>query len=432
MSDGTGSGHVDDDEALRLVQTAARLMLEYNVRAAVLAAQVRRLGRAVGRPVEPFVGYRQATLCFDDGRCVHVQAPEYRLNVAISSGVMRLVDQVADRATAPGEAVRAMHALEQSGSVHGRWALALMFGLAASALAGILRGDYGTIITAGVGSALGLLARKELGRRHWPLFSLPFVAGVIGGVVGAAAVRLGWTRTTGLSLMVPALMLVPGPHLINGVADVFENHILPGIGRLVLAAGILLSAALGVFAGAWGLMGLREVSGATSDAVRLTLLLDVVLAGIAACGFGAFYNSPWRALGASIGCGMIGHGVRFLCLGGGAGLAGSTFVACGAVGVLAGIAAGRLRVPFPNVAFAGAVPMMPGSLMYGGMAGAVRLAASAAHAEPADATATLVLLLRASLVVGAMAAGLFAGALVARAIRRLTASRGATPADKAP
>jgi uncharacterized membrane protein YjjB (DUF3815 family) len=219
--------------------------------------------------------------------------------------------------------------------------------------------------------------------------------------------------------MVPALMLLPGPHLINGVADVFENHIVPGVGRLVLAAGLVLAAALGVFAGAWVLMGLREVSGATSDAVELTLLLDVVLAGIAACGFGAFYNSPWPVLGVSIGCGMVGHGVRFVCLGAGTGLPGSTFAACAAIGVLAGIAAGRLRFQFPNVAFAGAVPMMPGTLIYRGVAGAMKLSASGPAADPSDATATLVALLQASLVVGAMAAGLFAGALVARLVSYL-------------
>ena len=42
-----------------------------------------------------------------------------------------------------------------------------------------------------------------------------------------------------------------------------------------------------------------------------------------------------------------------------------------------------------------------------------------ADADPADATATLVLLLQAALVVGAMAGGLFAGALLARPVRQV-------------
>jgi uncharacterized membrane protein YjjB (DUF3815 family) len=161
------------------------------------------------------------------------------------------------------------------------------------------------------------------------------------------------------------------------------------------------------------------VNGTTSDAVRLTLLLDVVLAGIASCGFGAFYNSPWRALAISIGCGMIGHGVRFLCLGGGMGLPGATFLACCPIGVLAGVAASRLWVPFPDVAFAGAVPMMPGALFFRGIAGAVKLSVAGSAADPSDATATLVSLLGASFVVASMAGGLLAGALVARLVRHL-------------
>jgi hypothetical protein len=33
-------------------------MLEYNVRSGALAAQVKRLGTAIGRDVEPLIGYR--------------------------------------------------------------------------------------------------------------------------------------------------------------------------------------------------------------------------------------------------------------------------------------------------------------------------------------------------------------------------------------
>jgi uncharacterized membrane protein YjjP (DUF1212 family) len=403
----------DPGDALRLVCTAARLMLEYNVRSAVLAREVARLGRAVGVSVEPAVAYRSVTLFFADRRAAFVQVPEYRLNVAVSAGVRRLIDRVVAGALPPRDAIDAMEALQRGGPAHGRAALLLLFGLAASALAVILRADGGAAAVAGVASALGLLARRQLGRRHWPLLSLPFVAGVVGGLLGGAAIRLGWTHTTGLCLVVPALMLVPGPHLINAAADLFENHVQTAAARFLLSGAILLAAAAGVLAGAWPVMGLRGVNAATSDAFRLTLALDVVLAGLASCGFGAFYNAPWRALSVSVACGMIGHGVRFVCLDASLGLPASTFLACCAIGVLAGAAAGRLHLPFPHVAFAGAVPMMPGTLIYRGIAGAARLAASGPGAGPADVAAMIVPSLQALLVVGAMAAGLFAGALAA-------------------
>ena len=50
-------------------------------------------------------------------------------------------------------------------------------------------------------------------------------------------------------------MLVPGPHLINGVHDLLENHMQTGVCRLALATGILLTAALGVALGGWATLG---------------------------------------------------------------------------------------------------------------------------------------------------------------------------------
>lgn len=402
-----------------LIQTTARVMLEFNVRSAVLAGHVRRLGRALGLGVDCVVSYRSLTLSFDDSTAAAIaQVPEYRLNVAVASHANRIVDDVCTGRSTAADALAEMQSLSPA-PVHPRWALAAMFALAASALACILHADLGSILVSGISSALGLLARQALGRRHAPLFSLPFAAGLIAGLLGSLAVRWGWTQTTGLCLIVPALMLVPGPHFINGVADIFENQIVPGTARLVLAAGIMLAAALGVASGAWVLGGLDGVSGATSDGYTLTLLLDVVLAGLAACGFGAFYNAPWRLLWVSIACGMIGHGVRFVCLADGLGLPAATFAACAVIGVMAHVAFNRLHAPFSSIAFAGAVPMMPGTLIYRGIAGAVRLVqAGPASADPADATATLVLLLQAGFVIAAMAAGLSAGALAMSVVRR--------------
>ena len=135
------------------------------------------------------------------------------------------------------------------------------------------------------------------------------------------------------------------------------------------------------------------------------------LAGVAACGFGAFYNAPWRVLWVSIACGMLGHGIRFVALDH-MGVALSTLVACLAIGVAANLAADRLRLPFSALAFAGAVPMMPGVFIFQSIAGVIRLSAAGTTADPALAAATLALSGKSVLVVGAMAIGLLAGARI--------------------
>jgi uncharacterized membrane protein YjjB (DUF3815 family) len=223
------------------------------------------------------------------------------------------------------------------------------------------------------------------------------------------AIRLGWTETPGLCLIVPALMLVPGPHLINGAHDMLENHMQTGVCRLGLAVGILIATALGVVLGGWLTLGPATLSTSPSEAMRLTLPLDVVVAGVAACGFGAFYNAPWRVLWVSILCGVVGHGLRYLCLEH-LSVEISTLFACLAIGLVASAAAGRMRLPFSAIAFAGAVPMMPGVFIYQSIAGLMRLSAAGTSADPVLAATTLALACKSMFVVGAMVIGLVVGA----------------------
>ncbi len=244
------------------------------------------------------------------------------------------------------------------------------------------------------------------------LFAHPFAAGLIGAVLGGLAIRLGWTATPGFCLIVPALMLVPGPHLINSVNDMLDNHVQTGICRLALAMGILTATALGVVLGGWLTLGPATLSTSPSEAMPLTLSVDVALAGVAACGFGAFYNAPWRVLWVSILCGMVGHGLRHVGIEH-LGMSISTLLGCLAIGLIANMAAIRMQLPFSALAFAGAVPMMPGVFMYQSIVGAMRLSAAGAAADPALAAATLALSFKSVFVVGAMAIGLLVGARLA-------------------
>jgi uncharacterized membrane protein YjjB (DUF3815 family) len=290
-------------------------------------------------------------------------------------------------------------------------------GLAASAIAWLLSADWGAIIASGVSAAVGLIARRELATRSAILFAQPFAAGLLGAAIGGVAIRLGWTETPGLCLIVPALMLVPGPHFINSAHDMLENHMQAGVCRLGLAMGVLIATALGVVLGGWLTLGPAVLSTSPSEAMRLALPLDMVLAGVAACGFGAFYNTPWRVLWVSILCGVVGHGLRYLCLDHlSVGI--STLFACLGIGLMANVAAERLRLPFSAVAFAAAVPMMPGVSMYQSIAGAMRLSAAGAAADPALAAATLALSGQSVFVVGAMAIGLLVGARLASLVHR--------------
>jgi uncharacterized membrane protein YjjB (DUF3815 family) len=220
---------------------------------------------------------------------------------------------------------------------------------------------------------------------------------------------MGLTSTPGLCLLVPFLMLVPGPHLIKGVYDMTENHMQTGLSRLGLASVLLFGAALGVYTGARLTVGDATFNAQPSEDVIVTFAHDVILAGVASCGFGVAFNAPWRILWISIVSGMIGHGLRYLCLHYGVSLEVATFLACLPIGVIAGIAVEKIQVPFAAVAFAGAVPMMPGAFIFQAISGALTIGQGGAAAEQALVTSTLAGIYRSAFVVAAMAFGLLIG-----------------------
>jgi uncharacterized membrane protein YjjB (DUF3815 family) len=187
-----------------------------------------------------------------------------------------------------------------------------------------------------------------------------------------------------------------------------------------LATTLLFAAATGIVLGAWLTVGTAVTGSAASRS--LSLPIDFALAGVAALGFGAAYNAPWRVLWVSSVLGMAGHGIRFVSLDWGAAVSVATLYACLVIGIGAAWAAKRLRAPFAAVAFAGAVPMMPGVSIYRSIVSAMRLA-TAPSADPLLAATTLGLGADAAFIVAAMAVGLLVGARVGRAITPINEAR---------
>jgi uncharacterized membrane protein YjjB (DUF3815 family) len=313
--------------------------------------------------------------------------------------------------------------------------VALLLGAAAASFAILLGGDTGAVATAGLATALGLVARQELGRRHFSLLVLPLTASFIGAILGGLAIRQGWTHTPLLVLVVPALMVVPGPHLINALLDLLDNYVPMALARLGLATGILLASAAGILLGAELIVPDLVATEQTGGNDHLNLASDALLAGIATCGFGLFYNTAWRQLWLAALGGMIGHGLHFLAVEAGWRLEGATFVGGLAVGVIAAWIGRSRMMPVAVVAFAGAVTMIPGSHIYRAIGGALQLARQQDAVDAGLVTTTLGGALQAGLVVSALTLGLVLGTRVVfvlagdRALK--TVSRRNRAADRA-
>jgi uncharacterized membrane protein YjjP (DUF1212 family) len=396
---------------------AGRLLLEYNEATGVIHRALTATAQTLTDEVcHVAVSYRGVAVFLGGEGPALEPVRELRYNTAVQARVHEVLESVRRGALDPAAALACLRRVEADTPRHSPRLAALVLGAGAASLAGLLGADGGAAAVAGVASGLGLLARLALGRRQYSLLALPLTAAFIGAVLGGLAIRLGWTRTPELVLVVPALMLVPGPHLINGLFDLIDNYLPMCLSRLGLATGILLAGALGV------VLGIELTvpdpffveQGARAD--RLNLAARVALAGVVTFGFAVFYNATWRQLGMAVTGGMAGNALRLLALELGCRLEAATFLGGLAVGAVAAWMARSSRTPVAVIAFAGAVTMIPGLNLYRALGSALQLARSAATAEPSAVAAALGNAFQAALVVSLLGLGLILGARVVLAL----------------
>jgi uncharacterized membrane protein YjjP (DUF1212 family) len=394
-----------------LLARAGRLLLEYNESTQAIHSALTSTAHALGvATCQLAVSYNGVTVAVPGEVPVLEPVHELRQNTCIQTRVHRILGQVRQGTVEPAAALARMATVELEAEQHSRMVGVLVLGLAAASLAGLLGSDAAGAAVAGVATGLGLLARQELVRRHFSLLTLPLTASLIGAVLGGAAIRMEWTSTPGLVLIVPALMLVPGPHLINGLLDLIDNFLTMSLARMGLALGILLASTLGIVIGLELMLGGPPVAGPGPRSDHLNLFSDIALAAMVTCGFAVYYNTPWSLVRLAAIGGMVGHGIRFLALDAGATLEVATFAGAVGVGVISGCLTRWAQASVAGIGFAGAVTMMPGLQLYRALSGAVHLARQGGQTEPAVMAATLGNAFQACIVTGALATGLIVGA----------------------
>ena len=402
---------------LELLAHAGRLLLEYDESTGEIHHTLETTARRLTQDAcKVSVAYGGVTVSLAGEGPVLMPVRELRYNMALQARIHAILQRVCGGELDPATGLAQLQRAEVDTPRHSRWLAVLLLGVAAASLAGLLGADAGAIMAAGLATALGLLARQELARRHFCLLMLPLTAAFIGAILGGVTIRLGWTRTPGLALIVPSLMLVPGPHLINGLLGLIDNYLPMSIARLGLAAAILLASALGIVLGIEltlsGPLGADQ--GVTSE--HLNVFSDMLLAGIVTCGFAVFYNTPWAQVAMAALGGMAGHGLRFLAVEAGWTLEAATLLGGFAVGVVSAWIAQSNRTPIAVIAFAGAVTMMPGLQMYRALSGALQLARLKNETDLQTIAGTLGDASQACLVVGALALGFIVGAWVVRTL----------------
>jgi uncharacterized membrane protein YjjP (DUF1212 family) len=399
--------HVASAQQLGLILLSGKLLFENGESTEKIISTLDQLARALGFRATVYPRWGDLTIRIDDGsgsRHEAIAAAPVGVDMRKVAATIGVIHEVCNGRLDANAARSALEAAARFPPVSiTRFALLAAAGAAAL---GVIFGAVHllSLLVIAISAGAGACLRRWLSGISRNLFVQPLCASLLAGAVGAIAVRLQLSSALRLVAVCPCMILVPGPHLLNGMIDLARARIALGASRIVYAGVIILMICTGLLTG----LSLSSVSlPVSAPSYPAPLGYDVIAAGVAVAAYGTFFAMPWRMLPIPVATGMLAHASRWGLISlAGASVQTGALAACLLVGMIITPIAAWLRLPFAALAFASVVSLIPGVYLFRMAGGLVDLVTPGGKASVDVLLNTIADGMTAAMIVLAMAFGL--------------------------
>jgi uncharacterized membrane protein YjjB (DUF3815 family) len=307
----------------------------------------------------------------------------------------------------------AMRALDREDGMSRRFAEILAFGLAAGAVAALLRTGWSDVgVAAALGLIVGIIATLGHRGRHFA----PAVEAIAAFVVTFLAIvcaHLSLVVSVQAVVVASLIVLMPGLTLTTAVSELATQQLVTGTTRFAGAVMTLLKLTFGSVAAAQ-LAGALVGSPAAASPAALSMAVEGLAAFVAAFAIAVLFRAPTRDIALVMGSAILGYvmtraGAELFGFGSGTAFAGAVFFSSTVIAALSNVYGRLVNRPAALVRVSGIMLLVPGSAGFRGITSVMER-----NYEPGFETAVAVV---SALV--ALAAGLLFGSLIVPPRRHL-------------